>query len=37
MKLLTNSKCQLILDGSKTRIGIVYNDKYTVIERETIT
>lgn len=36
MKLLTNSKCQLILDGPKP-LGlevIVYNDKYTVIERE---
>lgn len=37
MKLLTNSKCQLILDGSKPKEGlevIVYNDKYTIIERE---
>ena len=37
MKLLTNSKCQLILDGSKPEEGlevIVYNDKYTIIERE---
>lgn len=37
MKLLTNSKCQLILDGDKPETGlevIVYNNKYTVIERE---
>lgn len=37
MKLLTNSKCQLILDGVKPEDGleiIVYGDKYTVIERE---
>ena len=38
MKLLTNSKCQLILDGLKPEKGlevIVYNDKYTVVERES--
>lgn len=38
MKLLTNSKCQLILEGSKPEAGlevIVYNDKYTVVERES--
>lgn len=37
MKLKTNSKCQLILDGVKPETGlevIVYGDKYTVIERE---
>lgn len=37
MKLSTNSKCQLILDGPKPEVGlevIVYGDKYTVIERE---
>ena len=36
MELLTNSKCQLILDGPKPETGlevIVYDDKYTVIER----
>lgn len=37
MKLSTNSKCQLILDGPRPEIGlevIVYGDKYTVIERK---
>lgn len=37
MKLLTNSRCQLILDGLKPEVGleiIVYNDKYTVVERD---
>ena len=36
MKLSTNSKCQLILDGPQPDglEVIVYNDKYTVIERE---
>lgn len=37
MELLTNSKCQLILDGIKPETGlevIVYNDKYTIVERE---
>lgn len=37
MELLTNSKCQLILDGPKPETGlevIVYNDNYTIIERE---
>ena len=36
MKLLTNSDCQLILDGTKPETGlevIVYGDKYTVVER----
>lgn len=36
MELLTNSKCQLILDGIKPEglEVIVYDDKYTIIERE---
>lgn len=36
MKLSTNSKCQLILDGPQPDglEVIVYNDKYTIVERE---
>lgn len=36
MELSTNSKCQLILDGSKPDglEVIVYNNKYTIIERK---
>lgn len=37
MELLTNSKCQLILNGPKPETGlevIVYGDDYTIIERE---
>ena len=38
MELLTNSKCQLILDGEAPTSGlevIVYGDKYTVVQRES--
>jgi hypothetical protein len=38
MELLTNSKCQLILDGEAPSSGlevIVYGDKYTVVQRES--
>lgn len=37
MELLTNSKCQLILNGAKPETGleiIVYGDNYTIIERK---
>lgn len=37
MELLTNSKCQLILNGPKPETGlevIVYGDDYTIVERE---
>ena len=38
MKLTTNSKCQLILNGPIPEFGlevIVYGDSYTIVERDS--
>jgi hypothetical protein len=38
VKLTTNSKCQLILDGPKPEAGlelIVYGDEYVLVDRDS--